>query len=120
MSGFDANTVGSAARSFAWYSSSVTRSGNPLSIDLRDLFGGECAGARLSQVLRGVDQREILPRGGLRLDPHPSAHGAQLAMDRFVFCGRKNVGADVDAIARRIDNPHLRYCIGGWRRRSVF
>src|SRR5262245_36192036 len=75
-------------------------------LELRDFFGGESARAGLVEIVVRMDQGELFPRRGSRLNPLPSSRGGQLAVQSLVFCRWKYVGTDVDAVARRADDLH--------------
>src|SRR5205823_2130806 len=90
----------------------------PRQLELANLLRAEAAVLRLREVLLRVDERELLPCRGLRIDPLPGAFRGQLAIELLVLGGRKNVRADVDSISRRADDAHA-YWRRGCSRRSV-
>ena len=40
----------------------------PRQLELGEVFGRQCAGAQLREVFRCVNERQVVPRRGLRLD----------------------------------------------------
>src|SRR5262249_17243836 len=81
----------------------------PGELQRRDLFSGQRGGTHLVQVLRGVCEREILPGAEARFHERGwinDAFSREPLGNTAIFRGRPDVTAQIDLVARGIDDRH--------------
>ena len=75
----------------------------PGELELRQIVSAQRAVAKLREVLRGMDERELLPGCRSRLDELKKGSGERFEDQAVLFRG-KDVPPDIDVISRRIDD----------------
>ena len=103
-------------------SESVDDLRRPGYLEERELLDREGTGLQLMQILRRVDERQILPRRWIRVD-EPETVGTlalQPLDDAGILQRREDVRADVDVIVNGVEDEHrhtdcIPPCVGGLR-----